>query len=115
MAACGVLLMPMTYCDAWVYNSTATRIPSQPYAGACSHNVITAHLCMNIFCAKPLRKYTGQCMTNVTAHGQERATRCPRCASEKAAKLDQKLGQLEPFTAVFPQECMGQLGSFRPT
>ena len=44
-----------------------------------------------------------------------------RCAltpippSEKDAKLAQKLGQLQPFTAVFPQECMGQLASFRPT
>ena len=28
---------------------------------------------------------------------------------EKAAKLAQKLDQLQPFIAVFPQECMGQL------
>jgi hypothetical protein len=34
---------------------------------------------------------------------------------EKAAKLAQKLGQLQPFTAVFPQECMGQPSSFGPT
>jgi hypothetical protein len=27
----------------------------------------------------------------------------------------QKLGQLQPFIAVFPQECMGQLASFGPT
>ena len=33
---------------------------------------------------------------------------------EKDAKLAQKLGQLQPFTAVFPQECMGQLASFGP-
>ena len=26
-------------------------------------------------------------------------------------KLAKKLGQLQPFTAVFPQECMGQLAS----
>jgi hypothetical protein len=31
---------------------------------------------------------------------------------EKDAKLAQKLGQLQPFRAVFPQECMGQLASF---
>ena len=35
--------------------------------------------------------------------------------SEKDAKLAQKLGQLQPFIAVFPQECMGQLASFGPT
>jgi hypothetical protein len=29
--------------------------------------------------------------------------------SEKDAKLAQKLGQLQPFIAVFPQEFMGQL------
>jgi hypothetical protein len=26
-----------------------------------------------------------------------------------------KLGQLQPFLAVFPQECMGQLASSEPT
>jgi hypothetical protein len=31
-----------------------------------------------------------------------------------AAKV-RKLGQLQPFLAVFPQECMGQLASFGPT
>jgi hypothetical protein len=31
------------------------------------------------------------------------------------AKLAQKLGQLQPFIAVFPQECMGKLASFGPT
>ena len=35
--------------------------------------------------------------------------------SEEHAKLAQKLGQLQPFIAVLPQECMGQLASFRPT
>jgi hypothetical protein len=33
-------------------------------------------------------------------------------ASEKDAKLVQKLGQLQPFIAVFPRECMGQLACF---
>ena len=36
-------------------------------------------------------------------------------AGEKEAKLAQKLGQLQPFIAVFPHECMGQLASFGPT
>ena len=36
-------------------------------------------------------------------------------ASEKDAKLAQKLGQLQPFLAVFPQEWIGQLASFGPT
>jgi hypothetical protein len=35
--------------------------------------------------------------------------------SEKDAKLAQKLGQLQPFIAVLPLECMGQLASFGPT
>ena len=36
-------------------------------------------------------------------------------ASEKDAKLAQKLDQLQPVLAVFLQECMGQLTSFGPT
>ena len=36
-------------------------------------------------------------------------------ASEKDTELAQMLGQLQPFVAVFPQECMGQLASFGPT
>jgi hypothetical protein len=35
--------------------------------------------------------------------------------SERDANLAQKLGQLQPLTAVFPRECMGQLASFGPT
>ena len=35
--------------------------------------------------------------------------------SEKDVKLAQKLGQLQPFIAVFLQQSMGQLGSFGPT
>jgi hypothetical protein len=31
------------------------------------------------------------------------------------AKLAQKLGQLQPFIAAFPQECTGRLVSFGPT
>jgi hypothetical protein len=37
------------------------------------------------------------------------------CQSENDAKLAQKLGQLQPFTAVFPPECMGQFAYFGPT
>ena len=39
----------------------------------------------------------------------------PTLTGVKDAKLAQKLGQLRPFIAVFPQECMGQLASFGPT
>ena len=35
--------------------------------------------------------------------------------SETEIKLAQKLGHLQPFLAVFSQECMGQLASFGPT
>jgi hypothetical protein len=35
-------------------------------------------------------------------------------SSEKATKLAQKLGQLKPFIAVFPQEYMGQLAYIWP-
>ena len=34
---------------------------------------------------------------------------------EEDAKLAQKLGQLQPFLAVFQLECVGQLASFGPT
>jgi hypothetical protein len=34
---------------------------------------------------------------------------------KKDVKLAQKLGQLQPFIAVPPQECMGQLVYFGPT
>jgi hypothetical protein len=33
----------------------------------------------------------------------------------KTPKLAQKLGQLQPFLAVFPQECVGKLASFGRT
>ena len=39
----------------------------------------------------------------------------PRPRSEKDATLAQKLGQLQPFIAVFPQKCVGQLAYFGPT
>jgi hypothetical protein len=34
---------------------------------------------------------------------------------EKGSKLAQKLGQLQPFLAIFPPECTGQLSSSGPT
>jgi hypothetical protein len=37
------------------------------------------------------------------------------CSSEKDPTLAQKLGQLRPFLAVLPQECVGQLAPFGPT
>jgi hypothetical protein len=49
------------------------------------------------------------------ARGHAGQVRVPLPASEKDAKLAQKLGQLHPFLAVFPQYCVGQLGSFGPT
>jgi hypothetical protein len=36
-------------------------------------------------------------------------------SSEKDTKLAQKLGQLQPFMAVFLHECVGQLASSGPT
>jgi hypothetical protein len=35
--------------------------------------------------------------------------------SEEGAVSAQKLGQLQPFVAVFPQECTDQFSSFGPT
>jgi hypothetical protein len=52
------------------------------------------------------------CFSQVFVHP---ATMDAENSSEKDAKLAQKLGQLQPFLAVFPQECMGQLASFGPT
>ena len=55
----------------------------------------------------------------LSAHGRHIvrhiALGCARLLSEKDAKLAQKLGQLQPFLAVFPQESMGQLAYFGPT
>jgi hypothetical protein len=64
----------------------------------------------------PLRRVQGD--QRVAARGArwrgEAALRLPP-ASEKGAKLAQKLGKLQLFIAVFPQECVGQLASFGPT
>jgi hypothetical protein len=38
-----------------------------------------------------------------------------RTEGEKNTKLAQKLDQLQPFIAVFPQDCIGQLASFGTT
>jgi hypothetical protein len=47
-----------------------------------------------------------------TAYGLEIYTAALR---EKDARLAQKLGQLQPFVAVFSQGCTGQLGPLGPT
>ena len=39
----------------------------------------------------------------------------PTRISERDPKLARKSGQLQPFVAVFPQKCIGQLASFGPT
>jgi hypothetical protein len=43
-----------------------------------------------------------------------RTSRSPPPISEKDAALVQELGQLQPFIAVFPRECTGQLASLGP-
>ena len=50
-------------------------------------------------------------MTLTSTLGQLRPQAVQLHASEKDANLAQKLGQLQPFLAVFPQACMGQLAS----
>jgi hypothetical protein len=53
---------------------------------------------------------------HVHIRAQPRVQRGPAARqSEKGAKLAQRLGQLQPFLAVFPQEYVGQLASFGPT
>jgi hypothetical protein len=44
--------------------------------------------------------------------GQSCVITSRRVRSEKDAKLAQKLGKLQSFIAMFPQECMDQLASF---
>jgi hypothetical protein len=39
----------------------------------------------------------------------------PSAASRTKVRPSAELGQLQPFIAVFPQECMGQLASLGPT
>jgi hypothetical protein len=46
--------------------------------------------------------------------GVEAVRPAAEAAGEEDAVSAQKLAQLQPFTAVFPQECMGQLASFGP-
>jgi hypothetical protein len=58
-----------------------------------------------IYCSESPRKYAGWCTNDTTARGY----------SEKDARLAQKLGQLQPFLAVLPQECIGQLAYFGST
>jgi hypothetical protein len=67
--------------------------------------------------ALPARRASAESQAGPRAGG--RFTDCgvwahTRGASEKDAKLAQKLGQLQPFMVVFPQECMGQFASFGP-
>jgi hypothetical protein len=38
-----------------------------------------------------------------------------RRVRDEVSKVRKKLGQLQHFIAVFPQECMGRLASFGPT
>jgi hypothetical protein len=49
------------------------------------------------------------------AAGRARGRAPGQLAGEKDAELAQKLVQLQPFLAVFPQECEGQLASSGPT
>jgi hypothetical protein len=49
------------------------------------------------------------------AQWQQRPERVQASPSEKDSKLAQKLGQLQPFLVVSPQECTGQLPSSGPT
>jgi hypothetical protein len=55
------------------------------------------------------------CPTSARRARRERAEAGDGSRSEKDAGSAQKLGQLRPFIAVFPQECTGQLASFGPT
>jgi hypothetical protein len=59
------------------------------------------HICITYAVVLHYKK-AGRHENDGTARGQ----------SEKDAKLAQKLGQLQPFTAVLPQECMGQTAIF---
>ena len=74
-------------------------------------------------------RYRPRSMTPPMASPRARASWCHQCsakplcrcaklnsaaASEKDAKLAQKLGQLQPFIAALPQEYMDQLAYFGP-
>ena len=56
------------------------------------------------WCAKCAKAHKGAARNQKACHVRERR-----------AELAQKLGQLQPFLAVFPPECMGQLALFGPT
>ena len=65
------------------------------------------------------RRQRGIPMHSYENRSQIRALRSEQTASrlpsEKDADLAQKLGQLQPFLAAIPRQCMGQLASFGPT
>ena len=55
------------------------------------------------------------CAAEVADDNPLLASFCDPGAGGKDAGLAQKLGQLQPFIAVSPQESIGQLASFGPT
>ena len=62
----------------------------------------------------PIRAVRGRLPPRFDRGGREPPPRVDR-PSEKDAELAQKLGQLQPFIAVLPRECMGQPAYFGPT
>jgi hypothetical protein len=63
----------------------------------------------------PLMHQRGVKAFSEGCNAQVRKMRTQVLKSERDSRLAQNLGQLQPFTAGFPQECMGQLASFGPT
>ena len=61
-----------------------------------------------VVCLRPV-------VTTCTVVLNATAVAVPAMEGERDATLAQELGQLQPFLAVFPQECAGQLASFGPT
>ena len=59
-----------------------------------------------------MRSRTGLEGAEVRPEGPGPRPRLGALGSEKATKLAQKLGQLQPFVAVFLQECMANLHLF---
>jgi hypothetical protein len=49
----------------------------------------------------------GATVTHATGDDLSQAQALAKVRKKKYAKLAQKLGELQPFPAVFPQECMG--------
>ena len=111
LSGLGVFHSKSTVCGAFLWARRALTSPFRRFSGPGSRQQ-TRQQRRPATLQEGLQVPPGRAASENSAHGGRRGGWRP---CEKDAKLAQKLGQLQPFTAVFPQECMGQLASSGPT